>query len=324
MRMQRLLASTLVLLAATVSSGLPRSAAEEESAAPVQLRFAPEPGTAIEYRVHMDGAQTLTVDGKDAVTMYDTTTDLRLVFDEVGTDGKRRARLRYESIRGWMEPAGKDRLEFDSAEPLPTEPELLAATMAFTALAGNEFSLTFDRYGEVLQVDGVREVVRKLAGKGPQSGARRTFFARLIRRDSIQEQLSWYLLVTPLPREALARGEGWNDKDDVPGLSGFRSEASLTHRMVSSASGVARVATRGKLTVEATRPELRGGLVVKRATLDAKSRVAAADGLPLSVHSTLQMELSLPTQKAKVRQTTRFEVIRSGGVPAGTSTAQER
>jgi hypothetical protein len=272
------------------------------------LRVTSPPGKPLPATLVITGEQDLEVGGKGLVK-HEFEFSYEFEMKGLGATPGPRVEIRFRRVHGRLNSKVLPLGEFDSAKPLPTDPNLRKAHASLTAWAGTTVRLALDAAGAIQDVEGL-EAAREAAVRrlrltpDEASELRLTMDGRRIR-----ELFEYAFHGVPYPKDA---NERWTTHAVLPGTAeGMKVRIAWTHeRTGTDAADPAAIASAGTVRLE-TDAALPLQFDTKSSTAKGSSSVSPLDGLPLAATTDVRFhgEASAGTAKVSVRQTviSRFE-----------------
>lgn len=254
----------------------------------VDLRYKFEPGQKIDYQMTQNMTMVMAFQGQNITTTMQQNLDM--TWHVVGVDKKGQATVKqkFNNLLFVMDaPTGK--IVFDSKsgkDPEGAVGKILAPV--FKAMVGAEFTLNMDDRGNISKVE-IPEAFLKEMQKFPGGGG----FGGMFSQESFKQMMNKSGLI--LPREAVKKGETWNQKVEMNSPIGqMIVNTTCTYKDKEDVNGqpLELITVEPKITLKPD-PNAAVKAKLKSQTISGKSYFDNVKGqlAQVQMHQTMEMEL---------------------------------
>lgn len=287
----------------------------EDPPAKAELVLQANPGKPVHFVFTHETAQKLPLMGETVDSTASGTTEFSIEVKEVAADGTATGVVRFGRMVAALSNPLLGDMSFDSAAAAPSDEMEQMMAAAVIGLAHTEFTVTFGPGGAITKVDGTaaaREAAAKRLGAG---GMVKTALTASVSEKSVQENVAWALVATPVPSGTITVGQTWDDGDAVPGTARgttIKTKMKLTAKSIDAE----RVTVAGTGTLDVSLQVRGGEPTLKETACAATVEISRADGLPTTVTSSMTLDAELSNNRGPMTQTTKTSTKRVAAWPS--------
>lgn len=230
---------------------------------PVDIKYKWTKGDVITYRMVQDTSGTTTMPGQAPMKMAQTVTSTtRMEVESVAEDGAATVRSSTEAMRVESKSPMGGEMVYDSADPKGADADSPVAAV-FDAMIGQGFTMVITPGGEVRSVDGMDELIDRLAANAGVPMAldnlKKSMGDAAMQGAMEQAFKMW-------TKEGVEPGDTWTGalENAVPMLGTMKIDATMTLKDVKEIDGrrLARVGHVMKTSFEASKDAMMPGMTI--------------------------------------------------------------